>query len=178
MSIDINKVNFYPPLIQDYLNGSLLKNGVVNWEYSKCELKSKIKNRSFSSESRKILVERLRIQNSGIVLTSQEEDSLISLENESTLTITTGHQLTLLGGPLFFYSKILDVIKLCKEMSTSENRIIPVFWMASEDHDYEEISSVNLFEISLRTKWRVGEGKWRRNVKKRITRRCKKRREG
>ena len=109
MSIDINKVNFYPPLIQDYLNGSLLKNGVVNWEYSKCELKSKIKNRSFSSESRKILVERLRIQNSGIVLTSQEEDSLIALENESTLTITTGHQLTLLGGPLFFYSKILFI---------------------------------------------------------------------
>ena len=149
MSIDINKVNFYPPLIQDYLNGSLLKNGIVNWEYSKCELKSKIKNRFFSIESRKLLVERLRIQNSGIVLTSQEEDSLIALENESTLTITTGHQLTLLGGPLFFYSKILDVVKLCKEMSTSENRIIPVFWMASEDHDYDEISSVNLFGKKL-----------------------------
>ena len=82
MSIDINKVNFYPPLIQDYLNGSLLKNGIVNWEYSKCELRSKIENRSFSSDSRKLLVERLRIQNSGFVLTSQEEDSLIALENE------------------------------------------------------------------------------------------------
>jgi len=149
MSIDINKVNFYPPLIQDYLNGSLLKNGIVNWEYSKCELRSKIENRSFSSDSRKLLVERLRIQNSGFVLTSQEEDSLIALENESTLTITTGHQLTLLGGPLFFYSKILDVIKLCKEMTTSQNRIIPVFWMASEDHDFEEISSVNLFGKKL-----------------------------
>ena len=44
MSIDINKVNFYPPLIQDYLNGSLLKNGIVNWEYSKYELRSKIEN--------------------------------------------------------------------------------------------------------------------------------------
>ncbi|NCA22934.1 MAG: bacillithiol biosynthesis cysteine-adding enzyme BshC, partial [Crocinitomicaceae bacterium] len=50
-------------------------------------------------------------------------------------------------GPLYFIYKILHVIKQCKELNEyyPKNHFVPVYWMASEDHDFEEIKSFLLF---------------------------------
>ncbi len=65
----------------------------------------------------------------------------------SVFTITTGHQLNLFTGPLYFIYKIIDVIKIANQWNSLNdgNTYIPVYWMASEDHDFEEINhfSVN-----------------------------------
>ena len=64
-----------------------------------------------------------------------------------TFTITTGHQLNLFTGPLYFLYKIIDVIKIANQWNALQdgNTYVPVYWMASEDHDFEEINhfSVN-----------------------------------
>ena len=64
------------------------------------------------------------------------------LLEKNTFTITTGHQLNLLTGPLYFIYKIISVINLCENMQKNnpENNFVPVFWMASEDHDFAEIN--------------------------------------
>lgn len=61
------------------------------------------------------------------------------LENPNVNTVTTGHQLQLFGGPAFLHYKTITAIRKAKELSNSDHPVVPVFWMASEDHDFEEI---------------------------------------
>ncbi|MGL5892937.1 MAG: bacillithiol biosynthesis cysteine-adding enzyme BshC, partial [Bacteroidia bacterium] len=67
-----------------------------------------------------------------------------------TYTICTGHQLVLFGGPLFFVYKIITTIKAATTVSARlQHPVVPVFWMASEDHDIDEIRSVSLYGKTL-----------------------------
>jgi bacillithiol biosynthesis cysteine-adding enzyme BshC len=74
-------------------------------------------------------------------------ENLEQLLNPRSVTVTTGHQLPLALGPLFTVFKILHVVQLCEAMNESEiaNTFLPVFWLASEDHDLEEVQNVHLF---------------------------------
>lgn len=73
------------------------------------------------------------------------------LKNEKCFTVTTGHQLCLFGGPLYFIYKILTVIKLAEQLKKQypENYFVPVYWMASEDHDFKEINHVNIYDSKV-----------------------------
>lgn len=79
---------------------------------------------------------------------SEKNEALIkSLESESTFTLTTGHQLCFLTGPLYLPIKIFQTINLAKQFKSlaSEYNFVPIYWMATEDHDYEEIKSAFIF---------------------------------
>ena len=67
--------------------------------------------------------------------------NLEHLRHKNTFTITTGHQLVLFGGPLYFVYKILHTVALSRQMAQlhPDKRFVPVFWMASEDHDLAEV---------------------------------------
>jgi bacillithiol biosynthesis cysteine-adding enzyme BshC len=73
------------------------------------------------------------------------------LDDENTFTVTTGHQLNLFTGPLYFLYKIISTINLCKQLKVTypENEFIPVYWMATEDHDFEEIQFFNFGDRKL-----------------------------
>lgn len=113
------------------------------------------KKKSYSDSHRKTLVETLRTQLKS--LSSLQESNLELLANETTFTITTGHQLTLFGGPLFMIYKVLHVVRLCQQYNASQDNhaTVPIFWMASEDHDFEEIQSSHLFSKEL--KWETSQ---------------------
>lgn len=67
------------------------------------------------------------------------------LNDPQTLAVVTGQQLTIYGGPLFTVYKTLTAIIYAKKWSKLLNRpIIPVFWLADEDHDYDEVTSISL----------------------------------
>jgi len=102
----------------------------------------------FKDIQRTTLVEALENQYKNITENRPDFQRLLS---PNAFTVTTGHQLTLLAGPMYFVVKILEVIKLAKELSEKHPGcdVIPVFWMASEDHDFEEIQSTNIFSRSL-----------------------------
>lgn len=70
-----------------------------------------------------------------------------ALRNEETYTITTGHQPMFLGGPLFLFYKIAGAINQAHHLQKlhPEKKIVPVLWMATEDHDFEEVSKVKIF---------------------------------
>ncbi|MEX0967482.1 MAG: bacillithiol biosynthesis cysteine-adding enzyme BshC [Bacteroidia bacterium] len=75
------------------------------------------------------------------------EKQIQLLQNDSTFTVTTGHQLNIFTGFLFFIYKIISTINYSKKLKHAfpEQDFVPVYWMATEDHDFEEISEVNLF---------------------------------
>lgn len=69
------------------------------------------------------------------------------LLQENTFTVTTGHQLNIFTGPLYVIYKIVSAINLSRQLKAAmpEYNFVPVYWMATEDHDFEEIASFNLF---------------------------------
>lgn len=105
------------------------------------------KSKSFSSSNREILNKALTNQYGKLKVTPAVSQNLALLAKAETFTVTTGHQLNIFTGPLFFIYKIATVINACKRLKElhPKNNFVPVFWMASEDHDYEEIKSFKLY---------------------------------
>ena len=65
-----------------------------------------------------------------------------ALGDRNTFTVTTGHQLNVFTGPLYFIYKIASTVRLARDLKTTypDKHFVPVFWMATEDHDFEEIN--------------------------------------
>jgi bacillithiol biosynthesis cysteine-adding enzyme BshC len=107
------------------------------------EKQIKLKKNQYSSSHRRILVEEWTRQYKGLSPDAAVVKNIEKLKNENTFTITTGHQLCLMTGPVYFIYKIVSAISLCKQLKKEypQADFVPVYWMASEDHDFEEISS-------------------------------------
>jgi bacillithiol biosynthesis cysteine-adding enzyme BshC len=58
--------------------------------------------------------------------------------------VVTGQQVALFGGPLFSIYKALTAIKLATEFTHAGQECVPVFWLATEDHDLAEVNHVTL----------------------------------
>lgn len=78
-------------------------------------------------------------------------EELGKLRNKGTFTITTGHQLCLFGGPQYFIHKIISTLRIADLLKEKYPKydFLPVFWLASEDHDFKEISSVSIFNKTI-----------------------------
>ena len=105
------------------------------------------KSDSFPAQHRDVLVASLLNQYEGFDTTDAVKANLEKLKRPNTFTITTGHQLNIFTGPLYFIYKIITVINACKQLKQvyPEHDFVPVYWMASEDHDYDEIKSFRLY---------------------------------
>lgn len=82
-------------------------------------------------------------------------DNIFSLQNKNTFSVTTGHQLNLLTGPLYVIYKIATTIQLSRQLQNQypEYQFVPVFWMAGEDHDFEEINHIHIGDQKI--KWKT-----------------------
>lgn len=70
-----------------------------------------------------------------------QNEQLDKLAKKDSLAIVTGQQLGVYGGPLFTIYKTISTILLAKEWEEKLSRpVVPVFWLADEDHDFDEIS--------------------------------------
>lgn len=101
----------------------------------------------FPAAHRTVLVKSLQRQYKALKLSPAVEANIIALGDKKTFTVTTGHQLAIFTGPLYFIYKIVTVIKACRTLKAKypSYNFVPVYWMASEDHDYEEIKSFRLY---------------------------------
>jgi len=60
------------------------------------------------------------------------------------LAAVTGQQVGLFGGPLFSIFKALTAVKLAEQATAAGVDCVPVFWLATEDHDLAEVNHVAL----------------------------------
>ena len=102
---------------------------------------------SFPKHHRDILVATLQKQYKDVRATDSVKKNIAALSSERTFTVTTGHQLNIFTGPLYFIYKIITVINTCKQLQLAypDDHFVPVYWMASEDHDFAEISYFHLY---------------------------------
>ncbi|PJJ80453.1 bacillithiol biosynthesis cysteine-adding enzyme BshC [Mucilaginibacter auburnensis] len=94
------------------------------------------------NEQYQIIVKYARIWNSNFCIPGAVQNNINLLKEDNTYTITTGHQLNIFAGPLYFIYKIVTAIKLAQQLKEKhpDKNFVPVYWMASEDHDFAEIS--------------------------------------
>ncbi len=109
-------------------------------------------------QSRTILVEALKKQYNEINVSKATKANINKLSESNTFTITTGHQLNIFTGPLYFLYKIFSVINLSEKLNKtySNYHFVPIYWMATEDHDFEEINYFNLFDRKIEWKRESG----------------------
>jgi bacillithiol biosynthesis cysteine-adding enzyme BshC len=147
-TISLEHTGRFNRLILDYVNGEEKLKEFYSLAHTKENYPKQIESRKQFPINRELLADSLLRQYQAI---GEAKDSVLanieSLRNENTFTVTTGHQLNIFTGPLYFVYKILHTIKLAEQLREAypENNFVPIYWMNSEDHDLEEVGQFNLF---------------------------------
>ncbi|MCL6275305.1 bacillithiol biosynthesis cysteine-adding enzyme BshC [Muricauda sp. 2012CJ35-5] len=145
--IPFKETGYFSKLICDYLdqdeNLKPFYNRFPKLENFEAQLKEKEKN--FPLQNRAILVNALKNQYTEVTATECTIENIDLLGNANTFTVVTGHQLNLFTGPLYFLYKIVSTINLTVQLKERypEREFVPVYWMATEDHDFDEINYFN-----------------------------------
>ncbi|MCD8538458.1 MAG: bacillithiol biosynthesis cysteine-adding enzyme BshC [Leadbetterella sp.] len=139
--LPFEKVANFPKLFLDYVNGRAELEPLYTRFPAIEGFREQIKLKKFSH--RAILTEALKRQYEGM----ENPPALEQLLQENTFTVTTGHQLNIFTGPLYVIYKIVSTINLARQLKAAfpEYNFMPVYWMATEDHDFAEIASFHLF---------------------------------
>ncbi|MBX9853321.1 MAG: bacillithiol biosynthesis cysteine-adding enzyme BshC [Cytophagaceae bacterium] len=145
--IEYKNTNSFPSLLLDYLSQKSDLKEFYDLFPQIENFPKKIAALNFDNAKRNVLHTTLNQQYSGFDLKVKVKENISLVTQPHTFTITTGHQLNLFTGPLYFIYKIITVINACKVLKEKYPRynFVPVYWMASEDHDFQEINHFNLF---------------------------------
>jgi bacillithiol biosynthesis cysteine-adding enzyme BshC len=145
--ISYQNSGYFSPLMNDYLNQKShlksLYNRFPNLENFEAQILEKQTN--FNNTNRIALVSVLQQQYAAVETSHLTKQNIEALKVANTFTVTTGHQLNLFSGPLYFLYKIISTINLTKELKAKypASNFVPIYWMATEDHDFEEINYFN-----------------------------------
>ena len=139
IAIPYRETGRFSPLVTDYLDVAPGLRDFYRWSADDDGLHAAAQAREFDATSRQVLCDALDRQYAQIQLQPEVRANLELLRKPSTLTVTTGHQLCLFTGPLYVPFKILNIIRLARQQSTPQRAVVPIFWMATEDHDRPEI---------------------------------------
>lgn len=77
-------------------------------------------------------------------------ESAARLADSDSVAVVTGQQAGLFGGPLYTLYKAITAIKLARKISADHGvTAVPVFWVESEDHDWDEVASASVFDADF-----------------------------
>ncbi|MBL7816958.1 MAG: bacillithiol biosynthesis cysteine-adding enzyme BshC [Saprospiraceae bacterium] len=113
--------------------------------------KQAIADKSKENIDRALLVSVLKKQYSTFDTEGVGAEQIEKLLDPQTFTVTTAHQPSLLTGPLYFVYKIFSTIKLSEQVSKHypQQKFVPVFVIGGEDHDFEEVNSISIFNKKI-----------------------------
>lgn len=93
----------------------------------------------YPEDRRTALVEALREQN-------DNEAALGRLAEPGAVTVVTGQQVGLFSGPSYTVYKALTAAKIASDLTSRGRPAVPVFWLATEDHDWAEVDHCHVFD--------------------------------
>lgn len=136
------QTGFFSKIVLDYLNDAAPLRSFYQHRPGLNGLKQSIEQRKLFSTNRQVLVDHLQKQYNKVENSDAVNSNIKLLLQENTFTITTAHQPNLFTGPLYFIYKILHAIKSADELKKQlpEYNFVPVYYMGSEDADFEELS--------------------------------------
>lgn len=95
--------------------------------------------KDFNTDRNK-LVEILQRQNKVFGAGNETLDNVSRLADPETLAVVTGQQVGLFSGPAFTLYKALTAVRLSQSLNGRGFKTVPIFWLATEDHDLEEVA--------------------------------------
>ncbi len=137
----MNSFNKKQQFKNDFLQGKLTP--FFNYNFPDFPWEKSIKQRqNFKPEYRQLLQNILTRQHKELPNFHLIENSLKKISQPNTFFITTGQQPGLFLGPLYTFYKALDTIYFTRILQKKfpQYNFLPLFWTASEDHDYQEIN--------------------------------------
>jgi bacillithiol synthase len=84
-----------------------------------------------------------------LAVTNPDHPALDTLAKPNAVAILTGQQVGLYGGPAYTLYKALTAIKIARQLNESGQPAVPIFWLATEDHDVEEVRSAAFWDETI-----------------------------
>lgn len=151
-SIPFAQTHLFSSLILDYVAGEESVKPFFQYAPTSDEIAQIIADKKTEAIDRILLADTILQQYQSV----QEPASAVSaniesLRDNTTFCIVTAHQLNIFGGPLYYIYKIAQTIATCTQLKAKypDYNFVPVYWMGSEDHDFEEINHIHLFGKKL-----------------------------
>lgn len=111
----------------------------------------------YPSERRAEVARILQKQNAALGAGAEAQANLERLEN-GAVAVVSGQQVGLFGGPAYSVYKALTAIQIAEELTRSGIGAVPVFWMATEDHDLEEVRHATWFDAGRLIRFEQADG--------------------
>ncbi|MCZ0755536.1 bacillithiol biosynthesis cysteine-adding enzyme BshC [Anoxybacillus sp. J5B_2022] len=136
------------PLATDYMTGAFPVEKGFGYNLNESDVfQQRLRDLSERAYPRRQLVEHLFSYHEKFQASSQTFENIQKLANASSVVVIGGQQAGLLTGPLYTIYKIISIIQLAKEQEQQLGvPVVPVFWIAGEDHDIAEIDHVYIAE--------------------------------
>lgn len=129
-----------------YVAGDPRLSSLIAWDWRNPPWQALIATRKAFPTQRLSLVEALLRQNTSLLQKDHVlHEAIKALRDPHTFTVTTGQQPGWLTGPFYTLIKAAHTLQLARrlnELFGGQYRFVPVFWIASEDHDAEEVRQV------------------------------------
>jgi bacillithiol synthase len=110
-----------------------------------------LKNRSFM---RNELADHIQSFMSRYAHSAKINTNIEKLRQENSVAVIGGQQAGILTGPLYTIHKVISIIKLAEQKEAELGvPVVPVFWIAGEDHDYQEVNHVYVMNNQKQEKW-------------------------
>ena len=145
-TLDFKSAGVLTSLVADYLNKDEKLKSFYGYFPDVDGFEQLLKSRPYEDFNRETLSTILTKQSLVVANTSEiSQKNILKLKKQNVFTVTTGHQLCLFTGPLYFIYKIISTLNLAEDLKKKfpEKDFVPVYWMASEDHDFEEVNNFN-----------------------------------
>ncbi|MFJ7752038.1 bacillithiol biosynthesis cysteine-adding enzyme BshC [Peribacillus muralis] len=132
----------------DYLQNHLEAEDYFHYDLSKADKYrdryNELMNRAFSRRELSDYIQRYMSRFSS---SEEVKGNIERLRRDDSVVVIGGQQAGLLSGPLYTIHKVISIIKLAKEQEKELGRpVIPVFWIAGEDHDLAEVNHVYIMK--------------------------------
>ena len=146
-----DNLNLFNQYTNDYrANGSLRYKDFSNYSpFNIASITEYIENYCWEGNREELCV-KLNMYASKIKASKESKDNIEKLLENNTVAVVSGHQPSLFGGPLFVFLKIASVISLTTHLNSLDlqKKFVPIFWVASEDHNFFEYNTVSIFDKS------------------------------
>ena len=148
--IPYQQTNFFSKFILDYLSGEASLSPFYHRAPKLSNFKAQIQEKQNQFVNRAVLVEELSQQYSLIDTTDSVSRNIQSLLHENTYSSYRASVVFVYRASYFIY-KIITTINLSEQLKSEypEYNFVPIYWMASEDHDFDEVNHIHLFGKTL-----------------------------
>jgi bacillithiol synthase len=123
---------------------------------------AELKNRTFPREEVALHIEEFM---GNFPSSESVKESIEKLKQPNSVVVIGGQQAGILTGPLYTLHKVISIIKLAEEKEQElKIPVVPVFWIAGEDHDFQEVNHVFIPMEQKVDKWTYPEKMLRKKM--------------